>query len=302
MLRFDLNDLRIFLALTHTLNISRAADQVGLTASAVSLRLKKLEEAFDTQLFIRESRGLVLTAAGHALLNEARELSNGAAKLEETMAAFLAQDDRELVIASNTTGLQNFLAPYISQFLRAHPGRCRFLERSSHDGAEMVREGTADVGFGLISEAIKSSSDLITRAVTHDRHVLVTSLTHPLAQQKSVAYADTLLYPQITQSQHSPMAAAMKERASRSGATLLPILQLPSFDLILRVVAEDIGVAVVPASALRGPHGHEVAVVQLTDAWADRHLGFYLPKHRPSSPRAKAFVDEFVCTFEPVIG
>lgn len=48
MLRFDLNDLRIFLALTHTLNISMAADQVGLTASAVSLRLKKLEEAFDT--------------------------------------------------------------------------------------------------------------------------------------------------------------------------------------------------------------------------------------------------------------
>ena len=54
MLRYDLNDLRIFLALTRTLNIAQAAEYVGLTASAVSLRLKKLEETFGVQLFIRE--------------------------------------------------------------------------------------------------------------------------------------------------------------------------------------------------------------------------------------------------------
>ena len=85
MLRFDLNDLRIFLALTRTLNIAQAAEFIGLTPSAVSLRLKKLEESFGVQLFVREPRGLILTHAGIALLKEAQRLSDEAAALEQTM-------------------------------------------------------------------------------------------------------------------------------------------------------------------------------------------------------------------------
>lgn len=292
MLRFDLNDLRIFLSLTHTLNIAQAADMVGLTPSAVSLRLKKLEEAFGNQLFVRDPRGLILTPAGVALQKEAKRLSEGAAQLEVTMASFLHEDDRELVIASNTTGLQNYFAPYISTFLRKHPGRCRFIECSSAYAQEAVRDGSVDLGFGLITPKVLKDKALSVRDVGLDKHVLITPLDHPLAHSEPIAYVQALIYPQITTSHLSPMSSAMKERATQSGAALLPMLQLPSFDLIIKVVSEGTGVAVVPESSLQH-HPNQVAVVELTDSWAERRLGFFLPASRTPAPRALHFVKEF---------
>ena len=291
MLRFDLNDLRIFLALTRTLNIAQAAEFIGLTPSAVSLRLKKLEESFGVQLFVREPRGLILTHAGIALLKEAQRLSDEAAALEQTMSKFHDDERRELVVASNSAGLQNFFAPYISRFLKAHPGRCRFIECSSSYAADAVREGSADVGFGLITPALRRDHTLQLREVALDHHILITPLDHPLAGKVEVSYADTLAYPQIIPSHQSPMSVAMKDRASASGMQLLPMLQLPRFDLIIQVVSEGVGVAVVPESALSAES--EVACVKLTDAWATRPLGFFLPAQRPATKRAKAFVDEF---------
>lgn len=294
MLRFDLNDLRIFLALTRTLNIAQAAEFVGLTPSAVSLRLKKLEESFGVQLFVRDPRGLVLTQAGLALSKEAKRLSDGAASLEQTMSQFHDDEMRELVVASNSAGLQNYFAPYISRFLQAHPGRCRFIECSSSYAAEAVREGSADVGFGLITPKLLKDRSLKVREVALDHHVLITSPHHPLAHLREIAYADTLQYPQIIPSHQSPMSVAMKERASASGVQLLPMLQLPSFDLIIKVVSEGTGIAVVPESALN--HTTSVAVVKLTDSWAVRPLGFFLPGMRQASQRAQAFVNEFNMT------
>ncbi len=292
MLRFDLNDLRIFLALTRTLNIGQAADFIGLTPSAVSLRLKKLEEALGVQLFLREPRGLILTEAGTTLLGDAQTLSEQAAALTAHMAAYAEDETRELVVASNTSGLQNYLAPYISHFLAAHPGRCRFVECASSFAADAVREGSADVGFGLVSPKLIKDRSLKVIEVAHDHHVLITPKAHPLAAAGTVSYAETLKYPQITPSHQSPMAAAMKERAAALGVTLLPMLQLPSFELIIRVVSEGTGIAVVPESALAGHQ--EVAVVKLSDLWAIRPMGFYLPAQRPSVPRANHFVDGFV--------
>ncbi len=293
MLRYDLNDLRIFLALTRTLNIAQAAEYVGLTASAVSLRLKKLEETFGVQLFIREPKGLVLTQAGIALQEEASRLSAGAAELDARMRAFTDDSSRELVVASNTAGLQNYFAAYISQYLKKYPGRCRFLECPSHYAVEAVREGSADVGFGLITARLRKDRDIMVREVALDHHVLITPPDHALAGRDTIAYADSLHYPQITPSHQSPMAAAMKERASASGTPLLPMIQLPSFELIIKVVSEGSGVAVVPESALSDQMRACVAVVRLSDAWAVRPLGFFLPAARAPSSRALALVEEF---------
>ena len=66
-MRYDFTDLKLFLTLSKTLNLTVTAEHVALTPSAVSLRLKKLEEALGVQLFVREPRGVRLTPAGLAL-------------------------------------------------------------------------------------------------------------------------------------------------------------------------------------------------------------------------------------------
>lgn len=70
----DLSALRSFVAVADTGGVTRAAGVVNLTQSAVSMQIRRLEEALELPLFDRSGRGIALTAAGEQLLSYARRL------------------------------------------------------------------------------------------------------------------------------------------------------------------------------------------------------------------------------------
>jgi DNA-binding transcriptional LysR family regulator len=72
--RFDLDTLRLFLAVAQEKNIARAADKGHIAASAVSKRINHLERELETSLFRRTSTGVALTAAGEMLVHYARSV------------------------------------------------------------------------------------------------------------------------------------------------------------------------------------------------------------------------------------
>lgn len=74
MRNLDLTTLRSFVAVAETGGVTRAAGFLHLTQSAVSMQLKRLEEALDLQLFDRVGRGVSLTTAGDQLLAYARRM------------------------------------------------------------------------------------------------------------------------------------------------------------------------------------------------------------------------------------
>lgn len=70
----DLTSLRSFVAIADAGGVTRAAGFLNLTQSAVSMQIKRLEEALDTQLLDRSARQVALTAAGEQLLGYARRM------------------------------------------------------------------------------------------------------------------------------------------------------------------------------------------------------------------------------------
>lgn len=70
----DIATLRSFVTVAETGGVTRAAGYLNLTQSAVSMQLKRLEEALDTPIFDRSGRSLVLTTAGEQLLRYARRI------------------------------------------------------------------------------------------------------------------------------------------------------------------------------------------------------------------------------------
>jgi len=66
--------MKIFLEAAHFGSFTHAAERLGLTQSAVSVSIKKLEEKYDVSLFDRSGRRLMLTDAGQVLLNEAERI------------------------------------------------------------------------------------------------------------------------------------------------------------------------------------------------------------------------------------
>ncbi|WP_407353447.1 LysR family transcriptional regulator [Luteimonas sp. R10] len=111
--------LQTFVAIAETASFTRGAQRVFRTPSAVSMKIKRLEETLGRTLFVREARRVRLTPEGEALLGDARRLLqlNG-----EAVARFLAPalSGRVRLGTSDDVG-SRILPAALGQFARTHP-------------------------------------------------------------------------------------------------------------------------------------------------------------------------------------
>ena len=87
----DINQLRAFITVAHTQNLTQAAEKLFLSQPAVSAQIKALEADVGTLLFTRTNSGMTLTRAGEVLLPEAEELLQHKHRLE-VFAQTLSED------------------------------------------------------------------------------------------------------------------------------------------------------------------------------------------------------------------
>jgi DNA-binding transcriptional LysR family regulator len=84
MSTLELRHLRYFVAIAEAGSVSRAAEKLFIAQPPLSVQVRQLEEDVGTPLFVRHAMGVRLTAAGEALLPEARSLLDRAARLRDT--------------------------------------------------------------------------------------------------------------------------------------------------------------------------------------------------------------------------
>ncbi|MCP5283265.1 MAG: LysR family transcriptional regulator, partial [Burkholderiaceae bacterium] len=116
----DLQALAVFATVVREGSLSAAARRLGSTPSAVSQRLRALEQAHGVRLLHRSTRRLSLTEAGQRLLGPAERLLADAQAAREALA--LARDalDGELRLSA-PVGFARHLGPALAPLLAAHP-------------------------------------------------------------------------------------------------------------------------------------------------------------------------------------
>ena len=117
---------RSFEAAARHLNFTAAAQEIGLTQSAVSQQVRLLEQRLGVSLFARKARGLALTDDGRKLLPK---VGASLGQLAEATAAFDTDHAEDvLTVATSVSVARWIIAPHLSAFLDAHPGvRVRIL-------------------------------------------------------------------------------------------------------------------------------------------------------------------------------
>ena len=116
----SLNALRAFEATGRHLHMSRAADELGITQSAVSHQIRQLERTLDIDLFIRSGRALRLSPAGARLLSTVQESFDSIASTILTVNQDLVHG--ELAIATEPGFTFLWLTKRLPDFLERHPG------------------------------------------------------------------------------------------------------------------------------------------------------------------------------------
>jgi DNA-binding transcriptional LysR family regulator len=140
----DSDLLRAFVAVAETGNVTRAADRMGRTQSAVSMQIKKLEDMIGDAVFRRGSRGVWLTRKGEDLIGNARRIVS---LLDETAASLrTAPLDGPVRIGIPEEYGVPVLAKALAAFSKQHP-RVEITVRfaTSHNQIAALNAGDLDL-------------------------------------------------------------------------------------------------------------------------------------------------------------
>ena len=142
---------RSFEAAARTLSFTAAADEIGLTQSAVSQQVKSLEQRLGVPLFIRKPRSLALTDEGRKLLPQ---VSSAIGALASATEAFDSQVDvNVLTVATSVSVAQWCISPRLNEFVSRHPDiRLRLLSAVWPDDFQ-TRQADVEIRFGTAAQA-----------------------------------------------------------------------------------------------------------------------------------------------------
>ena len=179
----DIGKYRALLRTVEMGNITRAAEELGYTQSAVSRIIADLEQEWGVTLLTRGRMGVVLSSAGEALLPHLRAVCNADRELLEEVDQLHGLTRGTIRVGTFNSISVHWLPRLMKTFLERYPG-IRF-EVMTHieyrEIEEWVAGGHVDCGF----IALPSALTLDTVFLRRDRHMAVLPLDHPLAGEES---------------------------------------------------------------------------------------------------------------------
>ncbi len=192
----DLVALRALRAVAALGTLAGAAHELGFTASAVSQQLRRLERQVGVPVLAPAGRGVVLTAAGRALVDTAPDVFEALERCAEAARSVAAGTPHGVVrVVAFSTAIRGLLAPALLPLSRRHPDlRVHVTEQDPDRALHSVAAGTADLALVHDADGVPAPSppSLVQRHVHTDVGDVVLSRTHPLARHEGPLAAGDL--------------------------------------------------------------------------------------------------------------
>jgi LysR family hydrogen peroxide-inducible transcriptional activator len=187
---FTLRQLQYLVAIADTLSFRKAAEQCHVSQPSLSAQLAELESALGVRMFERDRRRVLLTSAGHDLLERARRILGEADSLRD--AAMRVGDP---LSASMRIGVIPTISPYllprISPVLRREFPRMKihWVEEKTAVLITALNQGALDAVLLALEADIGKVEQTV---IATDPFVLATPRNHSLGMKKAHASADEL--------------------------------------------------------------------------------------------------------------
>lgn len=271
-----LDDLKVFVAVCESENLSAVARELGCTQPAVSQHVSRLEKELAIPLLERRARGVSVTDAGRLLYEGARDgldsLSIALRQIEELREG----ESGTLTIATGGTTVKHFMQGVVVRFRELYPNvQLRFQSANSmRRCVEALRNERADLSFITMGESIRGIEQ---RPVISMPWVLVVRNDHRLSKRKRIRVRDLKDVPYITLPERSTSQLQLEEALAKEGIQLEAVASVDDWDTAILLVKLGLGAAIAPAR-----HGHNFSrfrgvtpipisgVTHVTFGWAAR--------------------------------
>lgn len=282
----DLRRLRLFLAVVDAGGFTAAAREVHVAQPAVSLAVRELEDELGAALLVRSRGGVVLTAAGEALVAPARQALRDVDTAAAAVAAVTGLVAGRLDVASLPTMAADPVADLVGAFRRLHPAvQVRLAAPNDPDEvAEAVRSGAVEVGVteeGPANRSLREHPFVVQELLAVSPPGSATG-TRPIALRSLAGHALVL----------SPPGASLRATvdAAFQAVDLVPSVAVESEqrDALVPLVLAGAGTSFLPAALARSAEGLG-AVVRRTQPALRRTVAL-VHRSGPLSPAARAFL------------
>ncbi|MFC0225125.1 LysR family transcriptional regulator [Serratia aquatilis] len=285
----ELQGIKAFVKIAQTGCFTKAAHMLNITQSALTRRIKKLEENLGKPLFERTTRKVTLTRTGEKLLPNAKNLIDIFESSLLNIEELATYQTGTITLSCVPTATFYFLPDVIKTFNAKYPNiSIRILEHSAYDCLETVLSGDAD--FGINMNNVTNANIEFTPLVS-EPFVVACRRDHPLSQQKLVSWQELLKHKLIGVRRSSGNRLLIEGELLKIGLQPEWFYEVRHLSTSLGLVEAGLGIAALPSLAMP-KHDHPILVSKpLVEPVIRRTLGLVKRRDSPLSPAANSFVE-----------
>ncbi|WPC76155.1 LysR family transcriptional regulator [Vibrio porteresiae] len=280
--------LDAFLKVAELESFTEAAELLHLTQPSLSSQIRQLEHTLRIKLFERTTRKVVLTEAGQTFLPAAeRTLHRLNSALKDMHNLADGQTGRVSFAALLTVGA-SLIPAAMAQFQQRYPSiTLEYIEESDDPIYKQVQSGDIDFGISALPKPI---DDITFTPIYKDYLYFVCSPRHPLATKREVSWQEIVENPFIAMPRGTSMRILMERGFAMTDVMLEPVQTAVYQSTILGMVANDIGVSVLPSSLKLMFERNDVCLIPVKERLY-REIGLMVSNKQPLSTAAQRLVD-----------
>ncbi|MDB6054242.1 MAG: LysR family transcriptional regulator [Verrucomicrobiales bacterium] len=241
----DSQQLRVYIALARTMNMSRAAVELHMTTSGVSHCLKALESDLGCRLFDRSSRKFQFSQVGREFLAEAEQILDQMKSVRGKVRAWNDWREGQLFIGTNGTACQFLLPPVLREFRESFPGFTIKIEQcTSKQAIAMLLENKLDLA--LLTEPAEHSPQIAFNQIGEDDLHFIVHPLHPWAVKRRVQREDIPNWKLILPERGGNTYALIESYFRTENITIQPFIEIANEQAIKEFARLNMGVGILP--------------------------------------------------------
>lgn len=296
----NLNLLKTYVRVVETQNLSKTAEEFGLSQPAVTKQIQALEDHYGVLLLERSGRRLKTTEAGETLYQCARDIIKVMERTEKAMEEVSESRKGKLYLAASTIPGQYILPHIIKKFKDKHPNVSLSIDIGDTEKVfNQVAEREIDVG--VVGAWLKNRKVEGFKWL-EDELVVVVPEGHRLSRFTELKVQELLAEKWIIREKGSGTRKTIEDLLAANGIKHedLPVyIEAGSTEAVLASVESGMGISIVSKWALKKYPYRKIKSIKIADPKAKRFFYVIYPRQKSRRKSVNNFIEYLKKLEEP---
>ena len=291
MVDVNLELYKVFYEVAENKNISKAAERLFVSQSAVSQAVMQLEQKLGGKLFDRNARGVTMTPEGEVLFSYIKTAVLLIGNAQDKLMNMRQLNEGTIKIGASDTICSLFLLSKLKRFKEDHPDiHISVTNRVSKESIDLLKRGGVDISFVNLPIEDDPLLEIIPVMSIHD--CFVAGERYAALAGRVLKFEELRDYPVLMLEQASNSRVQMDRFLTATGITVQPAIELGSLALLSEFAKIGLGIAATIREDIENMlEKGELFELRFTNNLPVRHIGLARNKNMSLSFAAQKFVE-----------